>query len=239
MKKASFFILIFAILLSLFAHAASDEVIVSYEEGLRYYFKSKGVRPTEKEYLAIAKDWFGDTYREFYNDEFEWEGKFRKIKEEFNDLIDSYQDARYIIHAKDSVGQYSFEKGGFDIHFGEGSYFNYDNGARIFGNMKDVDVNMINCGDYNFLPYEQEEAKKFIARRRSSSGSIDRSVMLRIHLNFIPVDSDDYNEFFLRFRSDDSVYRLLANVTSIEVFEDNTLRNFMGELCDGGQTESL
>ena len=99
--------------------------------------------------------------------------------------------------------------------------------------MKPVVIFMSNATNYQILPCSPEKAKSFIDKRKNKySGEVNREVIMRFHINFVTLNSKEYNAFFLNYRADDSEYRLLANISDIEVFEDNGLKNHMGNIID-------
>ena len=135
--------------------------------------------------------------------------------------------------ANASLGQYNFDKEGFDYSFGDGTYFKFDsNRDYAFDNeMKPVAVFMNNGADYKTLPYKPDAAKAFVDKRKDKySGSVDRKVIMRFHIKFIPVNSKEYKAYFSNYRADDSVYRLLSSITGVEVFEDDELKKSMGQI---------
>ena len=132
MKKYILILLLLGILINSPVFSEStNEKRMTHKAGILYYFKTNGINPTADEYLGYAQDYYQDTYKKYHNDEFEWRGQFNRIKTELNDSIKNYQDVGYIFLANASLGQYDFDKEGFEYIFGDGSYFQFDSNQEI------------------------------------------------------------------------------------------------------------
>ena len=227
------FLILFVVSLTNYFVSASEQVEkrLNYNEGFLYYLKSGNLKLTDDEYLAYCKDFKTDIYNKYQDDEFEWHDQFINIKKDLDDQIANYDASRnsFKIVTNTEFDKYDFSKNGFPCKpLKLTTYFHF---SPTHYESKEIKLFFINTDDFNFFPYSQGDAKAFTERRKDRYGTIDRSVVVAIHVNLVPTNSVEYNKLVNKISVDPSEsYILVGKINTIEVFENDSSLNAMGIL---------
>ena len=207
--------------------------------GYYIYLKGTNTKLTDEEYLNYAKVVETDTYNKYINDEFQWDEQFTLLKQKFDKLMsDADLSSVYTIVTSVDFGDYDFTNEGFPVSIGEGTFFSIDTFFNSFYYAtkdsvfrKEIALKLDSFNTYNFFAMPKSEAKTFLQGRKSSSGSVNRSVTLQITYKIAAFDSKEFKSFKDLALSNDYL-PIVGIIEKIEVFDASNSRNVkkIGEL---------
>lgn len=210
-------ILSFGFLAGLFAQ------VLDTKEAFYIYLKGSNYSLTEDDYLNYAEYVETDVFKKYHNDEFEWEDQFAKIKENFDKKIsDSGLNKEYTVATKIDFGKYDSEKGGYTVEIPDSTFFPMEqmNWRAPFNSIiyKKIALKLDSLSSYNLIPMSKEDAKKLLDSRKSSSGNVDRSVMILVKYKLADFNSNEYKNFE-KLALDNGYLPLVGIISEIEVYD--------------------
>jgi hypothetical protein len=225
----SFFVLILLAQNVVFAGGSYEDnrkIIQSdanYRDLLHIYFKGTNTELTDEVIANYIKD-FNESDYNYRQNEFEWSAILNRNRIELTSIINNANlSTVYTFQTGVSLGNYNFERGGFDVNINMEYLFLTKRGLSIGDGTTYPDVaskgilifiNDIN--NYNFFRMERNEANAFI-NSRTKNGNVDRNITLKVSFsisNFFPNTG-----IFLIAQTNNSVS---ARITKIDVYNDNT-----------------
>lgn len=160
---------------------------------------------------------FDKNYKQYSKDEFEYNKVVSEIlpkielKEKEIELGQDY----YVFH-KATVGEYDFKKNIFPIVYSFGEEVVFGN-HYLIGNTNIRKVKFENCNQLTELNIDIDNANKFIKRRKTASGNIDRNIYLKVIFRII----QDKKE-----KSNGVIY---CDIQKIEVYDfEHRIYNLLG-----------
>ena len=216
------------------------DVVLTPEIALYSFLKGTGADLTD-EYLPYAKVIEGPTYKKYHNDPFEWEEQFSKIKDNFNEKVQSANlDQVYIISTTIEFDDYDFDKQGYTVSIGEATYFPMssvytvtDNAIEpgrdsYFGNRLGLKIQ--DFDKYNFIAMDKNTAKTFLQGRKNSYGNINKKIMILLKYKLAAFDSNEYNTFAAAIAQENKIPLVGIVEGAIEVYDQNDNYKKIGEL---------
>lgn len=233
MKKLLFVVMGILLLTTLFAQTKT----IDHTNGYYLYFNMNNTLLTEEEYLNYAKVFKQGTYRQYHNDEFEWEEKYSAIKQELDTMISKADfDAVYSVVSNIELGDYDFTNEGYSVSFDPNSFFpifkdeyagyaQYASSGSVFGKIIAIIIDSLET--YSILPMPKEEAKAFLQGRKDKNGKVNRSVTMQINYKIVRNNSLTTNSVFDRY-----YIPIVGVVESIEIYDTSDSQNIkkIGEL---------
>ena len=197
------------------------------------YYATSGDTIDEKIYVRYARDYHYEIYKKYREDEFEWHNRLSEIKDELNGHIKRYDinSINYWDTLTTELGRYDFKAKGFSYKsLSPTTYISYRSPRGYSSDMKSVRLFFENSGDFNFLPYPEDTAKKFVQDRKDKYGDIDREVFTIVHFTLLPVKSKESQAVLNAVGANPYYYNLVARINKIEVYEDKERIMEMGLL---------
>lgn len=172
-----------------------------------------------------------DIWLKYRNDEFEWHDRRTQLVNEINKTIDSYRrkqaDTYYTILAT-KFGEYDFDREGFKVDVTDTTIASVRQTAARNEYTSPVycdtlpyyiQVMFKDFGLYSLWKMPKDEAREFLAKRRSRSGDINRDIRLVIQYTVEQFDSDIYNDIKSMYMFDSDTELVVGNITKITVFD--------------------
>jgi hypothetical protein len=217
MKKAFFVMVLMILAFCLYAQGAERQV--TYIDFLFSYFKGTRSELSDDLITSYIRDYYGDVYRQYSNNEFEWHDKIEQYREEFAEKAAAQNlDTAYVIAAGVEFGNYDFDKNGFPVNISAGTFFPLTSNERI--SLNRVGLFLLDFHKYNFFSMERNEANTFIRSRTESSGTVSRDVRLVIYFKLADFSSSDYLNISTSMDRS-RYYPVVGIINRIEVY-DNT-----------------
>lgn len=221
-----------------------ESVPLKSEDALYIFFKATGTDLTD-EYLPYAKVVEGDTYIKYHNDPFEWEDKFAQCKKNFDEKVANADlNQFYSVGTSINFGDYDFDKQGYKVTIGAGTYFPMKSVADVYtswygnrtpGNdsyfVNEIGLKIQDLDKYNFIPMEKDAAKTFLQSRRYSDGSFNKKVTIFFKYKLAAFDSQEYNTFAASIANENKIPLVGIIEGPIEVYDTtNNATKKIGEL---------
>ncbi len=228
---------VLAILLSMGALFAQPKQMDT-ETAFYLYLKGSKTTLSAEEELNYAKVLATSIYDAYHNDEFEWQEKFSEIKASLKEKTSSADlEGSYTMVTKVNLEDYDFEKQGFPIIIGEGTFFPLDRFPKFYyasSNSileKRIALKLDGFEEYGFLAMAQNDAKVFLQGRKDRYGNVDRSVTLQITFTIATFDSKEYKAFAPLALSNNYL-PLVGIIEKIEVYDTSDSKKIkdLGEL---------
>ena len=177
--------------------------------------------------FLIKKDFYDD-WKQFHEDEFEWEdhkaNDVKAIQDEIN-TFNNYKYKKYYLVTSAEFGKYDFEKEGYPVEIAEGVYFPLErpyNSLATYEEKKSIPSMALwlnGFSKYNFFPMSKDKAKTFQTERKDRYGDIDRKIILVIHYSVEDFNSKQYKEIEKNF-ANSGYTPVVGNITSIEIYNE-------------------
>lgn len=218
------------------APATAQQNFSDYNSLMRHWLAVSDYELTDEDALA---EWYiqnhqQDIHREYRNDEFEYRRRLAAAKEAGLQWLADFNDEPYVIYTQVEFGEYDFEREGFPINsgFSEG-YFFYKKGSgvsapfavegqpeheRLDSLSRLVKMTFLNNEVMNglYIDMEPDQAEAFVAERRNSYGSVDRSLRLRL---VAEVRGAGLGQARLRYGNYDKALELRADVVEAAFYK--------------------
>ncbi|WP_443739469.1 DUF4852 domain-containing protein [Treponema sp.] len=222
MKKILSMIFASFLCLGLFAQEDWGDVL-DWKKAYYSYVAGTDKQLNDNQYMYLIYQYFYDDYKQFHNDEFEWEDHKANDIKAINEEIAScknYKDKKFYVVTRAEFGSYDFEKQGYPVNLPEGTYFSYQRSSVNSWNdaTSDMALYMPDMTKYNFFPMEKSQAKTFQTARKDRWGEIDRNIILVIHYTIEDFGSEKYKKIEKQFAP---IQPVVGNISSIEIFDEN------------------
>jgi len=192
---------VFGVLLSPLANAYD----FNFENVLIAYIKlNENIKPADvvDGYMQIYRP---TVWKNSHNDEFEMEGKREETVRIINNKVANMDlNKNFTIRTKLPFDEYDFVKGMFSFTpLREGVFFPVHK-CCYSGITDHIEVYFDNGKIVNGLKIPKEQAKTLLSQRRTSYGSINRDVYMKI--NFLMKESTDSN-------------KIIGHISNVEVYD--------------------
>ena len=129
-------------------------------------------------------------YSRIVNDEFEYNETIKDVKNSLETEIIE-QNKVYTLMYVAEVGNYDFEKKGFNIDWGryytrffyEGEWIGIGDVNNEYMTYTAIFLDFNNINSISFIPVDAEIAKQFVKKNKTSSGGVDRRIHLKLYVN--------------------------------------------------------
>jgi len=223
MKKSLVFLGLLLLALNVMAQTSDTEKRIDYISAFPICIQQNAIEITDSLIVQFAMDFRNDIYKKYRNDEFEWQDQKQKIKKEIEQLVLSTSTTgNYVMATGIEFGNYDFEKLGFNVSIGEGTYFPFYASGRYNSNLPQISLVFVDFTKYNFFPVAKDKANEFLKSRKDSYGNVDRKITLLIHYTIVPASSDDFKKIVPIFSSGQN-YVLVGKISKIDVYNKTTL----------------
>lgn len=227
MKKFTALVVSLLMGCALFAQTDWGENL-KWKEAFYAYVAGTNLALNENQKMFLIKKDFYDDWKQFHEDEFEWEdhkaNDVKAIQDEIN-TFKNYKEKKYYAVTNAEFGKYDFEKEGYPVDIAEGVYFQLDqpyNSAATYEERKsipDMALWLVDFSKYNFFPMSKDKAKSFQTERKDRYGDINRNIILVIHYTIEDFTSTKYKGIAKTFEK--SGYTpVVVNISSIEIYDE-------------------
>lgn len=227
MKKFTALVVSLLMGCALFAQTDWGENL-KWKEAFYAYVAGTNLALNENQKMFLIKKDFYDDWKQFHEDEFEWEdhkaNDVKAIQDEIN-TFKNYKEKKYYAVTNAEFGKYDFEKEGYPVDIAEGVYFQLDqpyNSAATYEERKsipDMALWLVDFSKYNLFPMSKDKAKSFQTERKDRYGDINRNIILVIHYTIEDFTSTKYKGIAKTFEK--SGYTpVVANISSIEIYDE-------------------
>ena len=227
MKKLLMFLCTSLLCFSIFAQVDWGENL-KWKEAFYTYASGENLTLNENQKMFLIKQFFSEDWRQFHEDEFEWEdhkvNDVKAIQDEIN-TFNNYKDKKYYLVTSAEFGKYDFEKEGYPVEIAEGIYFPLErpyNSLATYGEKESIPSMALWLNDfskYNFFPMSKDKAKTFQTERKDRYGDINRKIILVIHYSVEDFNSKQYKEIEKNF-ANSGYTPVVGNITSIEIYNE-------------------
>ena len=160
-----------------------------------------------------------DIYDKYWNDEFDFNDKLNSTYLQIASKVKNFNsDVEYALTTTSEFGEYSFEQNMFEFTpFGLGTYFPMVNNPNSYYCQKcktftDINLFFKNGTDIQSLDINPDEASRIVKERKSSSGRVNRDVVIRVHFKLT-------SEYEAEVRGNQHDVKIFANITKVEVLD--------------------
>ena len=226
-KTAAVIMALMVSFVSLFAQSQWGEKL-DWKSAFLTHTKAMNKTLDENQEMLLMFNFYNDDFREFHNDEFEWEDvKAKDMKDIYNQMnaMENYTDTPHFIVTGVKFGNYDFDKEGYTVSLPAGSYFSLEKPYRYdkrdhYNSVSSYALFFNDYSEYNFIPMKKADAKAFQNARKDVYGDINKNILLLIHYTMEDFNSDKYASIAPMF--DGSGYiPVVGNISSIEVFAED------------------
>ncbi|MEA5446782.1 DUF4852 domain-containing protein [Gammaproteobacteria bacterium AB-CW1] len=233
----------------LFAGQAFALQPFQYEPAMKHWLSLSDYELQDEDKLArwYIRQHQRQVYNRYRNDEFEFRRRLEAAKTEGLSWLSDVNDSPYVMMVNISFGEYDFEREAFPIEtrFGEGYYF-YQSGSGVSAPFEKPDgaaherldelssMVIMSFRNYEvmqdlYLPMSPEKAEAFVAERRNSRGTVNRSLRLRLVAEAREADLTDGIRH--QFRTLQNVMRLRTDIQEAAIYPaDGRLDNPLKEI---------
>ena len=128
MKKLLMFLCTSLLCLSIVAQADWGDNL-KWKEAFYTYASGTNLTLNENQKMFLIKNSFYEDWKQFHEDEFEWEDHKAKDVKAIQDEINSfknYKEKKFFVVTNAEFGKYDFTKEGYPVDISEGVYFQLD-----------------------------------------------------------------------------------------------------------------
>lgn len=159
-----------------------------------------------------------DIYKAYRNDEFQFRRKLSETVEMMKEAAEQFSlDSEMTLNVRLTLGNYDFDNQEFPIIEMNGSNYWYKNCPYHRGNLpSSYSVHLTNKSLVRSIPMSERNAEAFIAARKTSYGSVNRTIEGVIRFKIVKLRGEK-NEFDVevqsaRFFADEARTRMLHSV---------------------------
>ena len=256
MKKRAFFLASLLLALQVFLFAEHPLRPLSYQSALVEYYSgylsALGDKEIEEAYILL----YPNDYETNEKDEAKKTEDLKKVKTTLLKTISQAKDGthEYAIMLQGRVGEYDKDDRGFKCVFVSSHNFmdigplnseanlsgTQDNAhsvvarALLFNKINKIKLFFGNTEKFNFLRYPADKAERFEKRNKESSDP--HEVFIVIDVIIVPGTDEKYRSKLnsimkgMLIQSEESNYFMLANIRKIEVYDNFSMQNKMGDV---------
>jgi hypothetical protein len=223
-KKTCLFLVGFVCSTILFAQ--SDPVFAEYPDLFYAYTKGTKLELSNEILSNFIRDLYPDEYQQHAQNEFEWHDILNKYRTEISSKVSNINlTEEYFFPLNKELGEYNFEKEGFNVKIDERISFIPRNKGLYEAYSKKIDLYMPDISKYNFFKIGKDDANNFLKSRAKTGGSsgtanVDRKVILVIFFTIIDYSSAEYANYIRKkilFG-----YPVVGKINKIEVYDGMT-----------------
>lgn len=171
-----------------------------------------------------------DIYKAYRNDEFQFRRKLSETKEMMKEAAEQFSlDSEMTLNVRLTLGNYNFDNQEFPIIEMNGSNYWYKNCPYHRGNLpSSYSVHLTNKSLVRSIPMSEWNAEAFIAARKTSYGSVNRTIEGIIRFKIVRLRGDK-NEFDVevqsaKFFADEARTRMLHSVVKAKKQSDTATK---------------